>query len=135
MQNKIKREIEMTKDFFKEHNELIKSTVKKNQVKYTVGSSNYTNDVLHCYYVDNKNVRMDAYAIRNKKNKATHKYILKVKVISDTKNQKSVSSARNSDKYAKHIFNMLFEKYTKQVARTQLKSKWVNSAFVVHKQH
>ena len=123
----------MTKDFYTEHSELIKSTVKKNQVKYTVGSSNDTNAVVHCYYVDNKNMRMVAYAIRNKKTKATHKHILKLMVLSDTKNQKSVVSVRDTDEYAKQLFNLLEAKYTKQVARTQLRG-WVNPVFVIHKQ-
>lgn len=122
----------MTKDFFKEHNKLIKSTVKKNQVKYTVGSSNDTNDVVHCYYVDNKNVRMDAYAIRNKKTKAT-KHILKLMIKSDAKNQKSGVSVRDTGADAKQLFNLLEAKYTRQVERTQL-SGWVNPVFVIHKQ-
>lgn len=124
----------MTKDFYTEHNKQIKSTVEKNQVKYTVSSSNGTNAVVHCYCVNNENVRMEAYAIRNKKTNATHKYILKLMVKSDTKNQKSVVSVRDTGAYAKQLFNLLKAKYTKQVARTQL-SGWVNPVFVIHKQH
>ncbi|MBE6460912.1 MAG: hypothetical protein E7007_03330 [Alphaproteobacteria bacterium] len=124
----------MTKDFYTEHDKQIKSTVEKNQVKYTVGSGNGTNAVVHCYYVDNKNVRMAAYAIRNKTTKATHKYILKLMVKSDTKNQKSVVSVRDTGAYAKQLFNLLEAKYTRQVARTQLKSGWRNPVFIIHKQ-
>lgn len=124
----------MTKDFYTEHNKQIKSTVEKNQVKYTVSSSNGTTTAVHCYCVNNENVRMEAYAIRNKKTKATHKYILKLMVKSDTKNQKSVVSVRDTGAYAKQLFNLLKAKYTKQVARTQLQSEWTNPVFVIHKQ-
>lgn len=125
----------MTDEFYTKHKDKINATIDAGKVKCTSSSGNGTNIVVHCYYIDHKNIKISAYAIRNKQTKATHKYILKVKVISDTKNQKSVSSARNSDKYAKHIFNMLFEKYTKQVALTQLNDNWINPTFVVHKQH
>lgn len=124
----------MTKDFFTEHDKQIKSTVEKNQVKYAVGSSNGTNAVVHCYYVDNKNVRMAAYAIRNKKTKATRKHILELMIKPDAKNQRSGVSVRDTGEDAKHIFNMLFEKYTKQVTRTQLKNGWRNPVFIIHKQ-
>ena len=100
-----------------------------------MSSSNGTTTAVHCYCVNNENVRMEAYAIRNKKTKATHKYILKLMVKSDTKNQKSVVSVRDTGAYAKQLFNLLKAKYTEQVARTQLKNKWVNPTFVVHQQH
>lgn len=124
----------MTKDFYTEHNELIKSTVEKNQVKYTVGSSNGTNAVVHCYYVDNKKVRMVAYAIRNKKTKATRKHILELMIKPDAKNQRSGVSVRDTGEDAKQLFNLLEAKYTRQVARTQLKSGWRNPVFIIHKQ-
>ena len=54
-------------------------------------------------------------------------------VLSDTKNQKSVVSVRDTGAYAKQLFNLLKAKYTKQVARTQL-SEWTNPVFVIHKQ-
>lgn len=122
----------MTKDFYTKHNKQIKSTVEKNQVKYTVASSNGTNAVVHCYCVNNENVRIDAYAIRNKKTKAT-KHKLKLLVMSDTKNQKSVESVRDTGAYAKQLFNLLKAKYTRQVERTQL-SGWRNPVFVNPKQ-
>lgn len=122
----------MTKDFYTEHDKQIKSTVEKNQVKYTVGSGNGTTTAIHCYYVDNKKVRMVAYAIRNTQTKATRKYVLKLMVKSDTKNQKSVVSVRDTGEHAKQLFNLLKAKYTKQVARTQL-SGWRNPVFVTHK--
>lgn len=120
----------MTKDFYMKHQEAIKTTVDSARVKYASSSGNGTNTVVHCYYIDGKHARISAYAMKNKKTNIVSKYILKVMVMSDTKNQKSVSSARDTDKYAKRIFNMLSAKYTEQIAHTQLKHEWHNPAFV-----
>lgn len=120
----------MTKDFYKKHQDVIKTTLGGGRVKYVSSSGNGTNTVVHCYYIDGKGARISAYAMKNKRTNIVSKYILKVMVMSDTKNQKSVSSARDTDKYAKRIFNMLSAKYTEQIAHTQLQHEWKNPAFV-----
>ena len=120
----------MTKDFYTKHQDVIKTTVDRGQVKFASSSGNGTNTVVHCYYIDGKDARISAYVMKHKKASTGYKYILKVMVMSDTKNQKSVSTARDTDKYAKRIFNALSAKYDAQMARTQLQCEWRNPAFV-----
>ena len=120
----------MTKDFYTKHQDVIKTTVDGGRVKYASSSGNGTNTVVHCYYIDGKRARISAYVMKHKKASTGYKYILKIMVMSDTKNQKSVSSARDTDKYAKRIFNVLSAKYDAQMARTQLQQEWKNPAFV-----
>lgn len=120
----------MTKDFYIKHQNAIKTTIDGGRVKYASSSGNGTNTVVGCYYIDGKRARISAYVMKHKKASTGYKYILKIMVISDTKNQKSVSSARDTDRYAKRIFDTLSAKYDAQMARTQLQQEWKNPAFV-----
>ena len=120
----------MTQDFFLKHKDAINAAIAKSNVQYAASSGAGTNTVVHCYYVTTKNVRVSAYVIKHKKTDVVYKHILKVMVTHGSKNQPMVSSAQDTGKYAKKIFNTLSAKYDEQISRTQLKHNWRNQAFV-----
>ena len=120
----------MTNEFFTRNKDAINNAIEHAKVKYTSSSGNGTNTVVHCYYIDSKDVCISAYAMKNKVSNNIRKYILKVMVKSDTKTQKSVSSARDTDKYAKRFFSVLESKFAEQIAKTQLRQEWKNPAFI-----
>ena len=120
----------MNPNFYTKHKSTINTTIDKGKVKYVASAGKGTDTVVQCYYIDGKDARISAYVMKNKKSKVVYKYILKVMIISGTKNQPSVSSARDTSKYAQRIFEVLDAKYSEQMARTQLKHEWRNPAFV-----
>lgn len=112
----------MTQDVFKEYNDLITTTIKTKPVTYTTSSGPSKNIIVHCYYVDAKNIGIAVYAVKNKHTHAISKYILKINI--------NGNRLEFSDSTAQSIYNTLCAKHEAQIAKTQLKKNFNNRAFV-----
>ena len=72
----------MTPAFYTKHKDIINTTVNGGRVQYAASSGKSTNTVVHCYYINDKDARISAYVMKNKKSNTVSKHILKVMVIS-----------------------------------------------------
>ena len=68
--------------------------------------------------------------MKNKKSNIVYKYLLKVIIKANTGDKRNDSVSQDNGQIAKMFFNKLSAKYSKQIAKTQLKQNWVNQAFV-----
>lgn len=120
----------MTKDFLKQNQERIDTAINNTPVKYAASSGKDTDTVMHCYYLDARDVSISAYVMKNKKSHTVYKHLLKVTIKSNTGDKRNDSVSQDNGQIAKMFFNKLSTKYSEQIAKTQLKHNWVNQAFV-----
>ena len=119
----------MNQNFINKHQKTIDAVIRKNPVVYTTSAGGNTACTVHGYYISSKNVTISTYAIKNKINKYVSKYIVKITIASDKKNQKSYTIAKDTAQFAKTIHRTLAEKHAKQIEKTQLNKCFNNGAF------
>ena len=120
----------MTKDFLNQNQELIDTAINNTPVKYAVSSGKDIDTVVHCYYLDTRNVSVSAYVMKNKKSNIVYKYLLKVIIKANTGDKRNDSVSQDNIRVAMIFFNKLSTKDSKRIAKTLLKQNWVNQAFV-----
>lgn len=120
----------MTEVFLNQNQERIDTAINNTPVKYAVSSGKDIDTVVHCYYLDTRNVSVSAYVMKNKKSNIVYKYLLKVIIKANTGDKRNDSVSQDNGQIAKMFFNKLSAKYSKQIEKTQLKRNWVNQAFV-----
>lgn len=120
----------MTQEFYTKYKHEIESAINSTPVSYNMSASKSGNVALHCYGVKTKKVSIAAYAIKNNTNRSVSKYILKITIAKDTKNQKQYTVIKDTADFAHCLYHRLRAKSEAQIARTQLKKNFHNTAFV-----
>lgn len=120
----------MTKEFYAKHKDAIDSAIKSGVVSYNMSASKNGKVALHCYDIKNKKVSISVYAVKNNTNRTVSKYILKITVAYDTKDKKVFAIAKDNADFASSLYHKLSAKHDVQIAKTQLKKNFHNTAFV-----
>ena len=120
----------MTEQFLARHKEAIDKAISSTPILYSVSNSTSTNRVVHCYYLDTKDVNISVYALKTTKSSFALGCMLKIRIKSNTKDKKHDHVSQDKGKIAQSMYDTLYAKYTEQVAKTQLKHNWCNRAFV-----
>lgn len=120
----------MTKEFYAKHKDTIDSAIKNGAISYNMNSSKNGTVAVHCYDITTKNVSISVYAGKNNLTHSVSKYILKIKIASDTKDKKQFAIAKDSADFASSLYHKLSAKHNAQIAKTQLKKNFHNTAFV-----
>lgn len=119
----------MTNEILKKYEDTISAVIHKNPVAYTSASGNSLKNTVHCHSVSSKTVDISTYAITNKINNTVSKYIVKITIAINKKNQKSFTVIKNTAQPAKTIHKLLAAKHDEQIKKTQLKNSFSNGAF------
>ena len=129
-QNKTsKKKINMTKEFYTKHKDIIEAAIKSAHVSYNMSASKSRKVALHYYEITTKKVSITVYAIKHPESRSVSKYIAKIKIAYDTKDKKQFIIAKDTTNFASSLYHKLSAKHEEQIARTQLKQNYHNRAF------
>lgn len=120
----------MIEQFIAKHKDVIDKAINSTPILYSVSDSTSTNKVVHCYYLDTKDVSISVYVLKTTKSTVALGCMLKIHIKSHTKGKRRDQVLQDNGKIAQSMYDTLYAKYTEQVARTQLKHNWRNLAFV-----